>query len=192
VTGAGPAEGWPERVFRERLAQPDRVSCGATCLVVARMIEDHAYGEQIGAAPSVVDRFRAEVLAMHRRVTGLADHGRLQLPWPRALGTPPWAVARELGGWERAGRRVRWIRLSPAAGYDAVVAATRDRRPVPVYVGNAWLPRHVVLALGEADGRLRFFEPAAGRLVDVGREEFHRSRVGLAGWDHAWCAVLPA
>ena len=97
-------EDWPERVFRERLVQPDRVSCGATCLVVARMIEDHAYGEYIGAAPSVADRFRAEVLAMHRRVTAPADGGRLQVPWPRALGTPPWAVARQLGD-----RDVRWL-----------------------------------------------------------------------------------
>ncbi|HEU5038038.1 MAG TPA: hypothetical protein VFT70_13610 [Nocardioides sp.] len=180
-------EDWPERVFRERLVQPDRVSCGATCLVVARMIEDHAYGAYVGSAPSVPARFREEVLAMHRRVTGPVDDGRLQLPWPRALGTPPWAVARQLGD-----RDVRWIRTSPASGYDAVAAATRRRRPVPVYVGSAWLPRHVVLALGEEAGRLRFFEPAAGRLVDVGRVEFARSRIGLAGWDHAWWAVLPA
>lgn len=179
-------EDWPERVFRERLVQPDRVSCGATCLVVARMIEDHAYGEYLGSAPSVPDRFRAEVLEVHRQVTGLVDHGHLQVPWPRALGTPPWAVARHLGD-----RDVRWVRTSPSSGYDAVVAATRLRRPVPVYVGNAWLPRHVVLALGEEGGRLRFFEPASGRLVDVGREQFRRGRVGLAGWDHAWWAVLP-
>jgi hypothetical protein len=179
-------EGWPERVFRERLVQPDRMSCGATCLVVDRMIEDHEYGEYIGSAPSVPDRFRAEVLAMHRRVTGLVDDGHLQVPWPRALGTPPWAIARQLGD-----RDVRWIRTSPARGYDAIVAATRDRRPVPVYVGTAWLPRHVVLALGEKGDRLRFFEPASGRLIDVGREEFRRARLGLAGWDHAWWAVLP-
>ncbi len=187
----GPREDWPQRVFRERLVQPDRVSCGATCLVVARMIEDHAYGERIGAAASIPDEFRAEVLAMHRRVTGFVDHGRLQLPWPRALGTPPWAVARELGEWEPDGRRVRWIRIAPAAGYDAVVAATRARRPVPVYVGNVWMPRHVVLALGEERGRLRCYEPARGRLVDLGREDFRRSRLGVAGWDHAWSAVLP-
>lgn len=181
------SEDWPERVFRERLVQPDRVSCGATCLVVARMIEDYAYGEYVGSAPSVPDRFRAEVLAMHQRVTGLVNDGRPQLPWPRALGTPPWAIARQLGD-----RDVRWIRTSPASGYDAVVAATRERKPVPVYIGSTWLPRHVVLALGEEGDRLRFFEPASGRLMDVGREEFRRSRVGLAGWDQAWWAVLPS
>jgi hypothetical protein len=180
------SEDWPERVFRERLVQPDRVSCGATVLVVARMILDHEYGEFIGAAPSVPDRFREEVLAMHRRVTATVDQGHLQMPWPRSLGTPPWAVAHQLGD-----RRVRWIRTSPAAGYDAVIEATSERRPVPVYVGSRWLPRHVVLALGEHGGALRFYEPARGRLVDVSRPEFAHARLGLAGWDHAWWAVLP-
>ena len=179
-------EDWPERVFREHLVQPDKVSCGATCLVVARMIQDHAYGEYIGSAPSVPGRFREEVLAMHERVTGVVNNGRPQLPWPRALGTPPWAIARQMGG-----RDVRWIRTSPASGYDAVVAATRDRKPVPVYIGSTWLPRHVVLALGEKGSRLRFYEPARGRLMDVGRDEFDRSRIGLAGWDQAWWAILP-
>lgn len=181
-----PHEDWPERVFRERLVQPDRVSCGATCLVVARMVLDHGFGEAVGTAPSVPARFREEVLVTHRRITAPVGDGGLQVPWPRALGTPPWALARELGD-----RRVRWIRTDPAAGYDAVVAATRTRQPVPVYVGNRWLPRHVVLALGEEAGRLRCYEPARGRLVDVSRADFGRARLGVAGWTHAWCAVLP-
>ena len=42
------------------------------------------------------ERFAADVLAMHRRATSATSRGRLQVPWPRALGTPPWAVAREL------------------------------------------------------------------------------------------------
>ena len=182
-------EDWPERVFRERLVQPDRVSCGATCLVVARMILDHRYGEDIGTSASVPDRFRAEVLAMHTRVTRPVADGRLQVPWPRALGTPPWAVARQMS--ELGPRDVRWIRTDPDAGYGAIAAATAERQPVPVYIGSRWLPRHVVLALGEVGGSLRFFEPASGRLVDVTHRELAEGRVGLAGWDHAWWAVLP-
>lgn len=183
------SEDWPERVFRERLVQPDRVSCGATVLVIARMILDHEYGELIGAAPSVPDRFREEVLAMHARVTGPIDDGRLQVPWPRALGTPPWAVARQLS--EFGDRDVRWIRTHPSRGYDAIAAAVGQRQPVPVYVGSGWLPRHVVLALGEVGGALRCYEPARGRLVDVAPQEFAAGRLGLAGWDHAWWAILP-
>lgn len=177
---------WPARVFRSSLVQPDRRSCGAAVLVVCRMLDDHAYGEYLAAADSVPDRFRAEVLATHRRVTGPVLRGRMQLPWPRALGTPPWAVARELGG-----RDVRWVRTDPGAGYDAVLAATRGRHWVPIYVGSRWLPRHVVLALGEVDGAIRCYDPARGRLVDVGRHAFAHHRVDVAGWDHAWCAVLP-
>ncbi|WP_395696151.1 hypothetical protein [Nocardioides sp.] len=181
-----PTEDWPQRVFAERLVQPDRVSCGATCLVMARLVTDAGYGERLGAAPSVVEAFREEVLAMHRRVTSTVTDGRWQVPWPRALGTPPWAVAGQLGD-----RQVHWIRTAPAAGYDAIVAAVRRRQPVPVYVGSRWLPRHVVLALGEEDERLRCYEPARGHLVDVSRADFRRARLGLAGWDHAWWAVLP-
>ena len=86
---------------------------------------------------------------------------------------------------------MRWVRTRPARGYDEIVAATRDHHPVPVYVGNRWLPRHVVLALGEAEGGLRCYEPARGRLVDVNRAAFGSRRLGVAGWSHAWWAVLP-
>src|SRR5690242_506736 len=73
--------------------QPDQRSCGATCLVVARALLDDAYAARIEEPK----RFREEVLAMHRRTTSLANvRGHLQVPWPRALGTPPWALATQL------------------------------------------------------------------------------------------------
>jgi hypothetical protein len=175
---------WP---FHEPLVQPNRVSCGATVLVVARALLDREYGERVGASPWVPARFREEVLTTHRDVTAAVQDGRLQVPWPRALGTPPWALTRELGG-----RDVRWIRTTTAAGYDAVGAAARAGEPVPVYLGSRWLPRHVVLAVGEAEGRLRCFDPAQGRLVAVGREDFTGHRISVAGWDHPWWALLPA
>ena len=80
------------------LRQPDQRSCGAACLVVARMLLDPAYADLAARA------FRPEVLGMHGRVTGPVDaRGALQVPWPRALGTPPWAVARQLSLDDRAG-----------------------------------------------------------------------------------------
>ena len=57
-----------------RLKQPDRLSCGAAVLVVARMLSDEVY------AGRVLPRFAEEVLATHRQVVGWG---------PRALGTPP-------------------------------------------------------------------------------------------------------
>ena len=65
-------------------------------LVVERALRDEGYAHLL-LAGDLEARFRAEALGMHRRTTGLVSlAGRLQLPWPRALGTPPWAVAGQL------------------------------------------------------------------------------------------------
>ncbi|MBB6628912.1 hypothetical protein H5V45_16410 [Nocardioides sp. KIGAM211] len=205
---------WPAVAFRERLRQPDQRSCGATVLVVARMLLDPAYAQLVATgrhprtgvtlAGDVAGRFRYEVLGMHHRVTGAVDAaGHLQVPWPRALGTPPWAVAHQMsttGGADLPPVRyvARPVRPGGAGGadrgrvFDRLLAVTGDRRPVPVYVGDRWLPRHVVLALGPVEGRLRCYEPARGQLVDVDRASFTGARLGLAGWDRPWCVVVPA
>ena len=171
------------------------------------MLVDPGYGEFIatGTHPHtgwtlpgpVPRRFRYEVLGMHRRVTGLADvRGRPQLAWPRALGTPPWAVAHQMSATSGADLPAATYVVRPALTdrgdvFDRVVRATGDRRPVPVFVGSGWAPRHVVLGLGLVEDRLRCYEPAEGRLVDVGRDDFVSARLGLAGWDHPWFVVLP-
>jgi hypothetical protein len=202
----------PGAVLTERLVQPDRRSCGASVLVVARMLLDRGYAELVATGRHPVtgfllpgalsDRFRSEVLTMHRRVTGPVDvGGRLQLPWPRPLGTPPWAVARQLSATGRPalGHSVVTLRAGRSAVFDRIVAATAAGRPVPLYVGNRWAPRHVVLLLGGGPGgglgpvdRVRCYDPDCGRVVDVEREAFVRGRLGLGGWDRPWCAVLPS
>lgn len=177
---------WAARLLRHRLAQPDQRSCGATCLVLARVLADEAYAELLASTPS---RFRDEVLAMHRRVTGPADvRGRAQLPWPRALGTPPWAVARQLGPAYRT-RAVLPHRREPA--YDALIAAL-TRGPVALYAGNRRLPRHVVLVVGGDPARLEVFDPATGRLRDVRRAAFTGGRLQLSGWHVPWLVVRAA
>jgi len=198
----------PDAVFGEPLGQPDQRSCGAAVLVVARMLLDRDYAELLASGRHPVtgsalpgplpDRFGHEVLAMHARVTGPVDAtGHLQVPWPRALGTPPWAVARQLSTTGAPGLPpvehavvVAW--LDRGALFDRIVAATAERRPVPVYVGNRWLPRHVVLFLGGgSERRLRCYDPARGWVVGVERGAFVRGRLGLSGWDRPWFAVLP-
>lgn len=166
------------------LRQPDQRSCGASCLIAARMLVDPAY-----AATITPDRFRDEVLGLHRRVTRPIDaRGALQLPWPRALGTPPWAVARQLSADDPRrtyaarlvlGRGQAWARLASAAP------------PSVIYVGSRWLPRHVVLVVGVTDGVLRCYEPSHGRLVDVNHSAFVEGRLALAGWDRPWLVVAP-
>ena len=174
------------------LRQPDQRSCGASALVVARMVLDPAYADGVDA-----QRFRREVLDLHRRVTRPVDAaGRLQLPWPRALGTPPWAVARQLsstGAVDLPPLRYRWrLVLDRATAYDRVLAAVRAGRPVALYVGNRWLPRHVVLAIGAREDALEVYDPASGRRESVPRDAFVAARLGLSGWGRPWFVVAPA
>lgn len=179
------------------LRQPDRRSCGASALVAARMLTDPSYADRIAVDPG--PRFRDAVLSLHRGVTRLRDpDGRLQPPWPRAIGTPPWALARGLaaaGGEPRVRHRTRLAVTDPASGHDHAHAAVAAGHPVALYVGSRSLPRHVVLAFevarepaGEA---LRVYEPSTGRLLTISREAAGRRRLGLAGWDVLWFVVGP-
>lgn len=172
--------------FPDGLRQPDQRSCGAACLVAAQGLRDAAYRQRVSDPGSV----RAEVLAMHARVTSSVDvAGHLQPPWPRALGTPPWAVANQLAGTTRVGYRsvpVRW--RDGSAAYEELIGLAE---PAALYVGNAWLPRHVVLVLEATEIRLRVYEPASGRTRHVGRDEFVDQELGLAGWDSRWFTVVP-
>lgn len=142
------------------LRQPDQRSCGPSCLVVARMLLEPAYAAQAGTD------FGAEVLATHRRVTGTRPAaGALQLPWPRALGTPPWVVATELT--RLTGTTYSWplVRWRPDSVTPRVLEGLASGLPVAMYVGSRWLPRHVVLAVGAtADGVPEVYDPARGQL----------------------------
>ena len=164
--------------------QPDRRSCGAAVLVMARMLAEPAYARWVGDGTDPAARFADEVLRTHRRTNRLRDaRGRFQLPWPRALGTQPWALARELPG----RHKVAHVR-SRSRAWQRIVRADQ---PVPVYVGNDRLPRHVVLVTGrDADDRVRVYEPSSGAMVRVDRQDFLDGTLGLAGWDRPWFVVL--
>ena len=174
------------------LRQPDASTCGSCCAVRARMALDDGYDTWVRADAGGT-RFRQEALAAHRRTNRAVDaSGRPQLPWPLALGTSPWALARELtlvSGTRYVVRPVPpWRR---EAAYLTVLDAAAGGDPVPVYVGNALAPRHVVLVLA-GDGGLGIYDPAAGRDVRVAREAWVTGRLGLSGWDLPWFVVSPA
>lgn len=186
---------WAEKLLRARPRQPDRRSCGASVAVVARALHDEGYAR--GLVDGDAGRgFRDEVLNIHRRLTGvLGVTGQLQLPWPRALGTPPWAVARALTG---LGPRhvVRWAwprtqRTERAALYDRIERAVTSGSPVALYVGNHRLPRHVVLVIETDQGQLSCYEPSSGRLLPITRAAFSAGELNLGGWSLPWFAVLP-
>ncbi|HRD62442.1 MAG TPA: hypothetical protein PL137_16165, partial [Nocardioides sp.] len=73
------------------LTQPDQRTCGPSSLVAAHLLVDPAY-----AATQNPKTFAASVLALHRELTATSAFGQAQLPWPRGLGTPPWAAARAM------------------------------------------------------------------------------------------------
>lgn len=167
-----------------RFRQPDPTTCGSAVAVRARMLTDPAYDAWVRAAADPAARFADEALRTHRRTNRATDGaGRAQLPWPRALGTAPWALARELPGEHRL-----HLVLDRVAAWDRLVAA---EGPTALYVGNRWLPRHVVLVVGTAPTALDVYEPAAGATVVVTRSRFVRAELRLAGWDRPWLLVAP-
>lgn len=154
-----------------RLRQPDQRSCGAASMRMARLLS-------FGLSTTAAD-FRTDVLALHRRLTGAHDaRHRLQVPWSRAVGTPPWAVAHELS--DIVGVPYR---TSLTTSADRARAPLSDRQRVAaLYVGSRWLPRHVVLVLPGTP--LRCYEPASGWVLPVDLTGLH-----LAGWRQPWFVV---
>ena len=152
---------------------------------MTRMLAEPDYGRWIRTADEPAARFADEALRTHRRTNRLFDTaGRPTLPWPRALGTHPWALVRELPGRQRVA-----LVADRARAWDRILQAGC---PVPLYVGNRSLPRHVVLVKGpETEVRVRVYEPSSGATVQVTRHTFLHDTLGLAGWDRPWFVVLP-
>lgn len=154
---------------------------------MAEALVDDAYARRLLAGGD--GGFEREVLAMHRRLTGAVDvAGTLQVPWPRAIGTPPWALARQLA---RRPLRRRFVfgRLRPDRAWTAMTSGLAQGGPVPAYVGSRWLPRHVVLAVELLDDAVRVYDPGSGRVVGVTREAWVEGRLPLAGWCEPWGVV---
>jgi hypothetical protein len=200
VTGPSFERAWAEREWGDRLLathprQPDQRSCGASVLVMERALRDEDYARWL---VEDADRFGEESLGTHARTTRpVTAAGSLQIPWPRALGTPPWAVANDLG----ASTRRTWVAklaLTRTPAFDALVVAVAAGSASPLYVGSRWIPRHVVLVVGvDVDGptvhsrSLRCYEPSSGRVLTVTRERFLGATFRLAGWNKPWCIVVP-
>ena len=138
------------------------------------------------AEQTIGPEWRTEVLATHRGLTGARDaRAAAQLPWPRALGTPPWAVARELGALSARPHRTLPV-LDRDAAFRRLLAAPM---PAALYVGNRWLPRHVVLVVAAEAQQLTCYEPSRGVAAAVPRSAFADGRLRLAGWDVPWFTV---
>jgi hypothetical protein len=107
---------------------------------------------------SEAERFAEHERQVMDRTNGIrAAGGKLNVPWPRALGTPPWGAEKELEyGAARPGAayEMRLVRLGSSdalrAAHRDLVRLVRDGLPALLYIGNAWTPRHVTLVLRTA------------------------------------------
>jgi hypothetical protein len=170
------------------LVQPDQRSCGAAVLVAAQLLASPP-AAGLAATP---EWFRTEVLALHRQITSARDvSGRWQLPWPRLIGTPPWAVAHHLSAVTGQPHRTRLV-VNRDTAFEQILTAATNGSPVPLYVGNRWLPRHVVLVTGWGpEDALRCYDPARGAVVTVASEAFLSGWLELSRWDRSWFTILP-
>ncbi|SES12274.1 hypothetical protein SAMN05216199_2081 [Pedococcus cremeus] len=190
--------------------QQSQVSCGAACLTVARMLVNPQFARWIttGQGPHVdappgpteAERFAAyERVVMNRTNRLYAGGRRLNVPWPKALGTPPWGAKKELefGAARRGseytvevvrGSRTRQLR----AAHARLVELVDEGEPALLYAGNAVLPRHVALVLpGDGQSTLEVYDPATGLVTLLDAERFARRRLRLSGWDVPWFVVQP-
>ncbi|CAN7385525.1 hypothetical protein [Knoellia sp. LjRoot47] len=190
--------------------QQSPVTCGSACLTVARMLVDPVFASWVRTgspnppgSPSgdtEAERFAAYERVVMRRTNGLfAGPSRVNVPWPRALGTPPWGAKRELEyGAATTGTLydVDALRpLSPASlrtAFERLLDVVAEGEPGLLYVGNATLPRHVVLVLpGDGDHLLDVYDPGTGRVGHLRRDTVVERRIGLSGWDVPWFVVQP-
>jgi hypothetical protein len=191
--------------------QQTHTTCGSASLTIARMLVNPAFAQWIrhgirkdardGDVPDAsteAQRFAAYEQVVASRTNAVLGAGRrLQLPWPRALGTPPWGARHELeygAADPEADYDVAWFRHRGRGGleqtYAALRARVRDGRPALLYVGNAWLPRHVVLVMPPTGGQeLDVYEPSSGRVIDLPRQAFVERRLAVGGWDVPWAAL---
>jgi hypothetical protein len=163
--------------------QIDGTTCGPASILVARMLTDAHYARALtdGDPAAAETRLAAEQRRIHRAANRL---------WPRALGTPPWGVARELG----PPYRWRIVDDTDAGSVDralrAAVDAVADGYPVPVLIGNA-VPRHYVLLVGRDDSDLLFYQPGDGTVVGVPEQQFRDGEMGVLGFRHVQAVVIP-
>lgn len=194
--------------------QQSAVSCGAACLVVARMLVDDALAvwirdgstgpDPLRGGPDATDprtpaqRFaEAERRVMARTNAFSPRTGAAQLPWPRALGTPPWGALSELEAAAPPGVTYELAVLRHRDGADLtraqreLASRVRPGAPALLYVGNAVLPRHVTLVFAGDDAGRVVYEPASGRVVALSGLDLAGRALDLAGWDHPWALVQP-
>ena len=149
------------------------------------------------------DRFAEYERTVMNRTNGIRTAGgQWNIPWPHAVGTPPWGAMKELeydAARPGAAYAMRWVRLGSSDALRDVhrdlVRLVREGLPALLYIGNAWLPRHVTLVLPGTgmvgDTGLDVYDPASGSVTELAQERFARRTLDIAGWNVPWITVQP-
>lgn len=191
-----------EQALASGLVQPDPTTCGSCVLVVARLLHDPPYAKAMvdgEGSGTLQDRFEKQALAMHRLTSKFKDSGDgWQLPWPKALGTQPWALAREMTNEAgEKGKKYTAVPILPRQrerSFQRVARLAGAGHAVPLFVGNRWAPRHVVLVLPSDEptkDEVRIYDPASGERYLITESDFSAAHLDVAGWQVPWLVVPP-
>ncbi|MDC4233766.1 hypothetical protein M3T53_08630 [Actinomyces sp. B33] len=170
--------------------QVDATTCGIAALAVVAA-RSEASPDYLGAGP--------ESIVRHQKALHVVA-SRVGMPWPRSLGTSPWALARLASA--ATGRRYR-----SAIGRRLRAAIDRglDHGDVFVYTGGGpqwwsrWIPRHVVAVLADGpdprDGCYDVYEPSSGLIHRVDADGFLTGAAGgraaRGNWRRALLVLAP-
>lgn len=214
----------PVRILDVPATQVDGTTCGPASLGMMLMMGDpfvalwvatgRRVGEYLPLEPLVTEVVSKDVRTVEERWRSLqkelhreARRWALGLfPWPRMFGTPPWRLDNAV---RFAGLRFHTrivddrSREDLAAFFAHASVALADGIPVPLYVGgdtrrslSAAIPRHVVLVVGRAPGKLLVYEPGAGAVVEVADERVRAATPdavpAFGYWSRPTCVVLPS
>jgi len=183
--------------------QQSPTTCGSSTIAMFRVLTDRPFADALldGASGEVAQRWAVlerSVQSSTNRAVRPGAVGGLRLPWPTALGTPPWGLCDALDdlGRDRS-MRFRVLRVDGGDPADVEQALGRLRAtvargiPVPLYVGNGLLPRHVVLAVAAGPSWVDLYDPGTGRKHRVERAALCEGRARISGWDRLWVVVVP-
>lgn len=213
------------RRFAQDGRQSDSTTCGSAVLVMLAATGDPVLARWLATgrlpdgpvppelADAPLERYAAlrdapaaeRFAVLQRAVKRRTCRGALLgLPWPEALGTPPWAAARvaRFPGVRYGHRPVDDTDPAHVAAVVTAVAAALARGvPVPLYSGGDTsggmahaVPRHVVLAAGVREDRWVVWEPGSGAVTAVHPAVLlagDRPQRALGGWSHVVWVLLP-
>lgn len=177
-----------------------RQATDTTCGIAAAL---QVASKHVPSVKKYADMNAAEAALQQERVHRIAS--RMGMPWPRSLGTSPWAMTSLL----RRATGLKYRRYAWIPGIeDLALSALKRGEDVAFFTGGGTLkvkkpwcfadviPRHVITASIRGN-QIEIFEPAEGRYWTMEWSDFvARSRSctrerAFGNWQRVLVAVIP-